>query len=297
MVWKDIPKEIKRIDEIGQGKTILERFEDIPKTLGEVRELDTLNLDILDAVLDHHTQIAEMIIKKALKRFPNCHPYIAFSGGKSSLVLIKILSKVVEDYSVIFSNTLIEYPDTIKFVRSFTTKRNLNYIEVKPKATFFKMLNNGHNFPSKYDRWCCTPLKSNPSEDWFIENDIEPLLFLGEHKSENSYRYHYLPFDLFNTKNANAHVFHPLLYMDEWEIWRYIDRNQLEYLELYKKGVKYKDKWRHWHSLQYERNGCWLCPCGHVPSYPQFLLLKAWYPKHWRLLKRCVQGVRTANSQ
>lgn len=42
--------------------------------LREVRELDPLNLEILDAVLDHHTRVAEMIIKKAREQFPNCRP-------------------------------------------------------------------------------------------------------------------------------------------------------------------------------------------------------------------------------
>ena len=290
---KSIAKEIERIDQIGEGKTILESIDQEPSVLRSINTLDDFNKDIIKITCESHTEIAMKIINKSIDKFPNSNIYIAFSGGKSSLVLLDIMRSIQEerniDYNIIFSNTTIEYPDNLKYVRKLCGNRELNakYIEVKPEKSFFTLLKENY-FPSKYNRWCCTPLKSEPSKKWFEKNDPEPILFLGTNQTENSYRYNYDVFDKNNKKNSNAHVFHPVFYFDDKQIWYYIQSKNLEYNPLYRKGCRYKDQWRHWHQFQFQRNGCYLCPLGHLRTHPQYLMVKACYQKHWKVIKKCV---------
>ena len=136
---KSISKEIERIDQIGEGKTILESIDQEPSVLRSINTLDDFNKDIIKITCESHTEIAKKIINKSIDKFPNSNIYIAFSGGKSSLVLLDIMRSIPGerniDYNIIFSNTTIEYPDNLKYVRKLcgNSEINANYIEVKPE--------------------------------------------------------------------------------------------------------------------------------------------------------------------
>ena len=67
----------------------------------------------------------------------NSKVYIAFSGGKDSTVLLDIARQVFNDIPAVFSNTGLEYPEIVKFAKSFE-----NVVEVKPKMSFKQVIDN-----------------------------------------------------------------------------------------------------------------------------------------------------------
>lgn len=62
--------------------------------------------------------LTENKIKHFYRSF-NGEVYISFSGGKDSTVLTSIARKLYPDIPLVFSNTGLEYPEIVKFVKTF----------------------------------------------------------------------------------------------------------------------------------------------------------------------------------
>lgn len=58
---------------------------------------------------------------------------VSFSGGKDSTVLLDIVRKLYPDVKAVFSNTGLEYPEIVSFVKIFD-----NVDIVHPKNYFIK---------------------------------------------------------------------------------------------------------------------------------------------------------------
>lgn len=65
----------------------------------------------------------------------NGEVYVSFSGGKDSTVLLHIVRSMYPEIEAVFSNTGLEFPEIVKFVKSFD-----NVTTIKPKTTFKKVI-------------------------------------------------------------------------------------------------------------------------------------------------------------
>ena len=108
---------------------------------------------------------AEDLVKQAIERHRN-NLAVACSFGKDSIVVLHMALKYKPDIKVVFNNTNVEFPETIKFKEKVRKLWNLNLIETKPyKKTFWSCIDD-YGIPTHRGSGtlpkCCYYLKEKP---------------------------------------------------------------------------------------------------------------------------------------
>jgi 3'-phosphoadenosine 5'-phosphosulfate sulfotransferase (PAPS reductase)/FAD synthetase/ferredoxin len=176
--------------------------------------------------------------------------YIAFSGGKDSVVLLDICHRVLPlSVPVIFSDTDMELPDTYNVWEEIKNRYpDREFIAAKAESS---ALENWQRFgpPSRTIRWCCSVHKSTPAL-MFLKNKlhksaVKVTAFVGV-RGEESYSRSFYEDATDGAKNASQLNRMPILDWGAHELWLYIFANDLLINCAYKKGLS--------------RVGCLMCP-------------------------------------
>ena len=138
----------------------------------------------------------EVLIKEAIKRYGD-NIAVACSFGKDSITVLYMALKYKPDIKVIFDDTGIEFPETIKYKKEITKKWNLNLIETKPykDMTFWKCVdkyglpNTRSNKHKIHSPKCCYYLKEKPAMLKYKELKIRAIL-TGLTKAESRNRHY-----------------------------------------------------------------------------------------------------------
>ncbi len=189
----------------------------------------------------------------AIKRLKEFEPpegyYLAFSGGKDSVVLKDLANKAGVKYDAHYSVTTIDPPELIRFMRHF----HPDVIWERPEKAFLtRLVEKG--FPRRQGRWCCEEYKERGGSGRLVITGIRAAESVQRGKRrmvENCYKDH------------TKHYLHPIIDWTEEDIWRYIRTNNIPYCELYDEGFK--------------RIGCLFCPMlyykrrqAEVRRYPRY---------------------------
>ena len=172
---------------------------------------------------------------------------VAYSGGKDSLATLHILLEAEIDPDLIFIDTGIELPETIKNVERVAEKYDLNLHMRKAHSGYWNNLD--HFGPSARDyRWCCKTCKLGPTARLIKENYEDGVLsFIGQRRYESRQR-----MDQGSTWN-NPWVpgqvsASPIQDWTAFHVWLYLFSKDADWNEWYEKG--------------FERIGCWVCPAS-----------------------------------
>ena len=80
---------------------------------------------------------------------------VLFSGGKDSQCVLELTKMAGGKYTADFSNTTIEYPENIRFIKKHYPEVTIH----RPKRTFVQLCIKQHCLPSRFRRFCCVELK------------------------------------------------------------------------------------------------------------------------------------------
>lgn len=174
-------------------------------------------------------------LNKAIVRLQEFEPlegyYLAFSGGKDSVVLKDITIKSGVKFDAHYSLTTIDPPELVQFIRKYHPE----VLFEKPKKPFLKMLET-RGFPIRQRRWCCAEYKENGGVDRTVLTGIRWQE--SPKRAKRSY--------IETCYKRKKDFVHPIIDWTTKEIWEYIHDNELKYCSLYDKGFK--------------RIGCLFCP-------------------------------------
>lgn len=213
----------------------------------------------VDGMIAANAEIMDIVIADAKRRTKELYDesigrcdiaYIAFSGGKDSVVLLDICHRVLPlSVPVIFSDTDMELPDTyavVDAVKPLYPEREFITARAETSA-----LENWRIFgpPSRTIRWCCSVHKSTPAlmtlKKRLHKSAIKVMAFVGVRGDESHSRSFYEDASD-GVKNASQLNRMPILDWGSHELWLYIFANRLVVNEAYKKGLT--------------RVGCLMCP-------------------------------------
>lgn len=163
--------------------------------------------------------------------------FLAFSGGKDSIAIMKLCDLAGVKYDAYYSITTIDPPEILKFIR-------FNYPKVewlRPKENFYKLVER-KSPPLIKSRWCCDYLKEKAGIE--IKKSY-PLHITGIRAEESGARARRPRFDIHHKIPTTMNI-KPIFNWTEGDVWSFIEDMGLSYPSLYDEG--------------FGRIGCVICP-------------------------------------
>jgi len=182
--------------------------------------------------------------------------YVAFSGGKDSIVLERLFRMAGVKYEAWYNNVTIDPPELIWFIRE-------NYPEVKwnnpDMHLTHKMAEKSKGPPTRLARWCCEIYKEQGGLGFFKAIGVR-----GPESPRRKKTWSFL-----SSHNVTSDpILCPLIYWHDHDIWAFIREQRMPYCSLYDEGFK--------------RLGCIGCPLGGPENQKREFARWPGYERLWR---------------
>ena len=160
--------------------------------------------------------------------------FVAFSGGKDSVVILDLIKKSGVKYDAHYHLTTVDPPELVRFIRKYHPEVEI----VKPKMSMCKLIIHRKSPPTFKARYCCEKLKEGGGVGRFVITGVR-----WEESVRRSRR------TMVDTCiKSRKHYLHPIIDWLSDDVWEYIQDNRLDYCCLYDEG--------------FTRIGCIGCPNG-----------------------------------
>ena len=186
---------------------------------------------------------AEIAIDRLRAFCPPEGYYVAFSGGKDSVVILDLVKRSGVKYDAHYNITGIDPPELYYFIRD-------NFPEVerhRPETTIWKLIVKKMMPPTRRVRYCCEHLKERGGQDRKVVTGIR----WAESGRRSKRRIVEACF-----RDDRKFYVNPIIDWSDEDVWEYIKTNNLKYCHLYDEGFK--------------RLGCIGCPMAGTTRRKEF---------------------------
>jgi len=202
----------------------------------------------------------------AIERLKEFEPtegyYVAFSGGKDSIVIAELAKMAEVEFELHYNLTTVDPPELVNFIK----KEYPETIIEKPERTMWELIVKHRIPPTRIIRYCCEELKERGGGGRTVVTGIrwqESYKRSKRKMVENCY------------KDNGKWFVHPIIDWKNEDVWEFIKLKNLRYCKLYDEG--------------YKRLGCIMCPmkgrAGMLRDAERWPKIKAAYI---RAFDRCV---------
>ena len=254
---------------IYRGRTVARTKGGALYTLPEIILLDEPESDgkqlqfvDLDEMVRRNSNIMEALEQETIQHIYNTYWnfknkvdifYIAFSGGKDSIVVLDLVQRALphDDFIVLFGDTKMEFPDTYKVVELIRNECVTSGIQFYESKSNYSPIETWSKFgpPATVTRWCCSVHKTAPQiillRQILDKSDFTGMAFVGVRADESIARSKYDDVS-YGEKHKGQYSCNAILDWNSAEVFLYIYQKALPLNEAYKKGNR--------------RAGCLVCP-------------------------------------
>ena len=216
-------------------------------------------------IIEKDEEVIKQFIADVSTRY-NKRKIISFSGGKDSLCLTSlILDAGIDNANIVFIDTKIEFPETIRYVYEVLSNLGVNdrLILKENKKDFWDIVKR-LGPPSRDFRWCSRVCKLMPMRE-LIKEKIKGgcLTFVGQRKYESFSRAAEAKISETYFVKGQTKV-SPIKDWNALEVWVYISLKKLKVNPLYYMG--------------FNRIGCYMCPASDLADLENVKLI---HPNLW----------------
>lgn len=201
----------------------------------------------------------------AIERLKTFEPqegyYVAFSGGKDSIVILDLVRKSGVKHDVHFNITTVDPPELMRFIRNY-------YPEVqyhRPEKTMWDLIVEKRMPPTRIVRYCCEYLKERGGYGRIIITGVR-----WQESAKRSKRK--MVEHCF--KDKTKRYLNVIIDWSDRDVWDYIKENNLPYCSLYDEGFK--------------RIGCIGCPMAREGRIKEFARWPRFKNQYLKTFQRCI---------
>lgn len=181
------------------------------------------------------TNVVDLAIRRLREFEPPEGYYLAFSGGKDSVTILRLAQMAGVQFDAHYSITSVDPPELVRFIKQEHPQVNRDY----PGTTMWKAIVKNGIPPSRTIRYCCRDLKEGGGKGRVVVTGIRA----AESRKRKSRR-------MFEAcYRVRKQFLHPIIDWTHADVWKFIRQEQIPYCSLYDEGFK--------------RLGCIMCPMKH----------------------------------
>lgn len=189
-------------------------------------------MPLVERKLFETVDMVDLTIKTMRMLEPNEGFYLAFSGGKDSVVLRRLADMAGVKYDIHYGVTTIDPPELIQFMK----QHHPDVIWERHKEPFLiRMAHKG--FPTRLARWCCGDYKEVGGKGRVVMTGVRKAESVRRSKRQ-----------MVETclQDGTKTYYHAIFKWTDQDVWDFIKQEDIPYCSLYDEGFK--------------RLGCVFCP-------------------------------------
>jgi phosphoadenosine phosphosulfate reductase len=200
---------------------------------------------IVDGKIVEYSKV-DVAIQRLRSFEPSDGYWLAFSGGKDSVVIKALADMAGVKYEAHYHLTTVDPPELVRFVKTFP-----DVVVDRPRKTMWELIIEKGTPPLRMSRYCCKELKESSGEGHVVITGIRwaesvrrkanrNLVNIGEYNSRT----------VFNEDNDESRrtveqcyrtrktLVNPIIDWSDDEVWEFIRKYNVRYCTLYDEGWK-----------------------------------------------------------